>query len=92
METYIYTVKKGRTDSVVTSVYRVKRNEPEYIGEIKYQTGSYKGHSSEVLRFLFCKKLTTDIAYNASNNSWRGFGYYDRYIHPKLFGLQIIEL
>jgi len=93
MKTYLMISNDiGRSDTVETSIYRIKNNIPEYLADIKYQRGSFKGHTSEVLNFLHEKKLISDRAFNASNRGSRGFGYYDSRIHPDQFGFRIITL
>jgi len=93
MKTFLITSEDiGRSGKVETNIYRIKNNIPEYLGDIKYNRGSFKGHTSETLRFLFDNKHISQNAYNASVNKHRGFGYYDSRIHPDKFGVRIINL
>jgi len=59
MKTFIYTTQeKKQTYGVkyIVKIFQVKNNKPEWIGTIDYQSGGYRGHDSEVLRFIVKNK------------------------------------
>jgi hypothetical protein len=79
MKTFIYKEirhpNRTRNNREVT-VYRVKNNIPEYIGEFKYSTGSTRGGIHEVFNFLMNNNLIPKKHYKDSENAWRGAGYF----------------
>lgn len=59
MKTFIYTTKeKDQKYGVkyIVNMYQLKKNVPEFIGTIDYQSGGYRGHDSEVMRFIVQNK------------------------------------
>lgn len=93
MKTYIFTkeYKKNSYGCTVTAkVYRVKNNIPEYVTKVIYNTGSYRGHESEVFCELINIGEIPQSYYNLSKNDYSGGGYYCEKVKEK--GIQIIEL
>lgn len=58
MKTFIFKLefkaaKYGKT--VTNTVYRIKNNQPELVGETEYSTGSMRGHNHEAMRLIVSK-------------------------------------
>jgi len=59
MKTFIYTTTEKRAQfgtKVICTVYRMKNNKPDYIGECSFNTQACRGADSEVFNFLKEKK------------------------------------
>ena len=58
MKTFLYTKTTGKRSrvsggcTVTFYIYRMKRNEPVYLGETSANTASYPGDQTQVRRFL----------------------------------------
>ena len=66
MKTFIYTLEKRKSTygwNFITRIYSVENNAPDFIMEIKYNSGMYRGHESEVFNAL-CKNgdISPEIA------------------------------
>lgn len=60
MKTFIYIKTEKRATygtNVILSVYHLKNNKPNYVGDVKYNTQSYRGENHEVANLLVDKKL-----------------------------------
>lgn len=60
MKSFIYkTTFKNASygQSVTNTVYQIKRGKPVFIGENKYNTGSYRGHDHEAMSVIMNSKL-----------------------------------
>lgn len=83
MKTFIYTkTQKPATygTKVTLSIYHVKNNTPVYVGEVKYNTQSYRGEDHEVAVLLLEHKLI-------SKNALRSGGYIIRDIFESKYKL-----
>ena len=59
MKTFIYSAKytKAKYGSNVTvSIYKLLRNKPIFLGEVKFNTQSYMGIEGEINKFLVTNK------------------------------------
>lgn len=85
MKTYIYTTEKRHTRELnrYCRIYRVKNNVPQYIGEVEFSTGSYRGEDSEVFNKLIEIGQIPKSYYNLSKCEWRGPGYYCKEVEKK---------
>ena len=71
MKTFIYKIREGRSTYGVNyfvSVYEVENNEPKFLFETKYNSGSYKGHEHQVFGSLHDKGFVSDEIFNKSSN------------------------
>ena len=63
MKSYVVVITdkkyRGGSHELTCEVYRIKRNNPDYLGFFQADTASYKGVKSEVLSFLRVKKEIT---------------------------------
>lgn len=57
-------------------IYRIKRNLPEYIGKVEYNTDSNPGNFSVVFQWLYKNKYISKKLYRLSANEWSAAGYY----------------
>jgi len=66
MKTFIFKTESKKSsygNNVTMTVYRVKNNNPELIGQHFYNTGSMKGHVSECFTFLRNNNLISKPLY-----------------------------
>ena len=55
MKTFIFSVKTRSTkfgNNVILNIYRMKNNKPIFLGNVQFNTKSYKGNKCEVISFL----------------------------------------
>ena len=89
MKTFIFTVKAGKKENIAT-IYHVKNNKPNYVGEVSYKPGSCPGSDSVVMQELIKMKYIPKSYYFLSQSSWRGPGYYCPEVEAK--GIRIIHV
>lgn len=83
MTTFLYTKSERSAkygSNVTLSVYHVKNNTPQFIGNASYNTGSYRGEDHEAANVLLAHKL---INRNALNSG----GYINRQVFDKKYKL-----
>ena len=60
MKTFIYSLTPRSSSGYVTAtIYRIKRNKPEYLGTTRWNTASFAGQTPEVVSFLMKQKEVT---------------------------------
>ncbi len=62
MRQFIYTteskkVQRTGSSKVTAQVYEIENNKPKHIGEVVWNTGSFKGEQSTVMNFLQDQKV-----------------------------------
>lgn len=62
MRQFIYTTESKRnsrtgSSNVTANVYEILDNKPNYLGEVNWNTGSFKGETSAVMNFLQEQKV-----------------------------------
>ncbi len=72
----LYSVKsikpqRNGGSKVRLSIYELKKNKPEYVGETEFNTASYKGEESEVYTKLKDSKIISQKEFDSND------GYYD---------------
>jgi len=97
MKKFYYKIDKEKVSrtyggaTVTASVFKLTRQELKKIGELEWNTRSYKGEQSEVFTFLIDKKQLPKSAYNWSKSNQGSGGYYfDRF--EKEHGVSIEQL
>lgn len=70
MKSFIFTTKRRNHkyggENVVAKIYRIKRNVPVYLGEVKYCTASMRGEDHEVNNWLIQNKHLPKTYQNGS--------------------------
>lgn len=91
MKTFIFKAEyqKGYNNRICR-VYRIKRNNPIYLGSHSFCTASCRGNRSEVFNALIEWGYIPKGLFTASVSSWSGAGYYCPKVEEK--GYKIIEI
>lgn len=82
MKHYLFTIYDSKVNRLYggskqkAKIYRVKNNQPQYIGVAEWNTASYRGAMSEVFNQLIRLGEIPKKYYNSSVCEWRGAGYF----------------
>jgi hypothetical protein len=92
MKTYVFTIhpQKSKNLNRFARVYRLKNNNPVYLGFCEWSTSSCRGSSSEVFNFLIGIGELPKSLFKCSLCDWRGSAYYCREVEEK--GYKIISI
>lgn len=78
MTTFIFSITEQprKHNNVYATIYRLKHNNPEYIGRFEFSTASMRGYKHEVFNYLMDNGYIPKKYYTSSRCEWRGDGYF----------------